>query len=619
MFKIKNWLILISFFLYQNLNFSQLIKSGDSLNNEVSNLSRQKSLLLAERYIDSSFKVAKKDILKAKDYSLAASHYALKSQSDTLILKASSVTSTLYAMLNNIDSSIYYGKISVIYAKKINDLKKQAMLETVLAKSYIDKGNYEMAHKCFIEAENTYKILNDTGIDKSYFFFKLTMSSFYNELEINDLAFKELFEAETIADSINDTTFLAQIYGAIAIFYKKNKNYKKAILYNKKALKVISPKDIDKAIIYTNLGNLYSDIEKLDSAIFFYKNAESIYLNRNADGTNLSYVKLAEANTFLLHERNKEADSILKLIDTTMLTARQKSKYYLNLLNLSNNLRDKLTISKKGIVFSQKVNDLEDQKEYHKNLHIIYEKIGEYKEAYFHIKEFQKLKDSIFNKEKSIAIQKVIVEKVISEKNHELKESELVHQNQLESKNKRIWFASSLAIALLGLLLFFIQRAKNNKQKIKLKNQENELLKAENKQVKSDIEQVSFEWEKSKFFLSQTKDELKKIRLSEEKDQKINSLFAITNQFIQSEEKKVDFQEKIKNIQDSFFLRLDELGKLSKTEKKLAALLRLQLTSKEIAPILNVSEKTVEIYRSRLRKKINILSEIDLNDYFKNL
>jgi len=42
---------------------------------------------------------------------------------------------------------------------------------------------------------------------------------------------------------------------------------------------------------------------------------------------------------------------------------------------------------------------------------------------------------------------------------------------------------------------------------------------------------------------------------------------------------------------------------------RLCAYLRLNLSSKEIAPLLNISARSVEIKRYRLRKKMNLTHE----------
>ena len=54
---------------------------------------------------------------------------------------------------------------------------------------------------------------------------------------------------------------------------------------------------------------------------------------------------------------------------------------------------------------------------------------------------------------------------------------------------------------------------------------------------------------------------------------------------------------------------------LSPTDLKLCAYLRLNLSSKEIAQLLNISLKGVEVSRYRLRKKLGLATETNLNDF----
>ena len=54
-------------------------------------------------------------------------------------------------------------------------------------------------------------------------------------------------------------------------------------------------------------------------------------------------------------------------------------------------------------------------------------------------------------------------------------------------------------------------------------------------------------------------------------------------------------------------------------ELKLSAYLRMNLSSKEIAQLLNISLRGVEIGRYRLRKKLNLVAEQSLFDYLINI
>ena len=56
----------------------------------------------------------------------------------------------------------------------------------------------------------------------------------------------------------------------------------------------------------------------------------------------------------------------------------------------------------------------------------------------------------------------------------------------------------------------------------------------------------------------------------------------------------------------------------SKTEPRLIALLKMNLSSKEIAQILHISTERVKKARQRLRKKLELDSTQDLQEYILN-
>ena len=69
-----------------------------------------------------------------------------------------------------------------------------------------------------------------------------------------------------------------------------------------------------------------------------------------------------------------------------------------------------------------------------------------------------------------------------------------------------------------------------------------------------------------------------------------------------------DFSERLKT----------EFPKLSPQERRLSAYLRMNLSSKEIANLLNISVRGVEISRYRLRKKLGIGREVNLAEFILN-
>ena len=58
---------------------------------------------------------------------------------------------------------------------------------------------------------------------------------------------------------------------------------------------------------------------------------------------------------------------------------------------------------------------------------------------------------------------------------------------------------------------------------------------------------------------------------------------------------------------------------ISNNEVKLCAYLRMNLSTKEIAQLMNISVRGVEVSRYRLRKKLELATEISLFDYLINI
>lgn len=80
------------------------------------------------------------------------------------------------------------------------------------------------------------------------------------------------------------------------------------------------------------------------------------------------------------------------------------------------------------------------------------------------------------------------------------------------------------------------------------------------------------------------------------------------------------FEENFDTVHDNFMKHLSErFPQLSKNEKKLCAYLRLNLVSKDIAPLLNISVRGVEISRYRLRKKMNLPRDVNLTEFLQHL
>jgi DNA-binding CsgD family transcriptional regulator len=113
-------------------------------------------------------------------------------------------------------------------------------------------------------------------------------------------------------------------------------------------------------------------------------------------------------------------------------------------------------------------------------------------------------------------------------------------------------------------------------------------------------------------FLNNLKAELKAFRGPSD----IYAVIKTIDRNISSEDDWKFFEEAFNNADKGFLQNIREKHRdLTPSDLRLCAYLRLNLTSKEIAPLLNISVRSVEVKRYRLRKKLGLSRQESLSDY----
>ncbi|MFT6838429.1 MAG: AraC family chitin signaling transcriptional activator, partial [Sediminicola sp.] len=117
-------------------------------------------------------------------------------------------------------------------------------------------------------------------------------------------------------------------------------------------------------------------------------------------------------------------------------------------------------------------------------------------------------------------------------------------------------------------------------------------------------------------FLNAIKDQLKE----GESNSKIKAVIKTIDLNINNEDDWKFFEDAFNNADKDFLRKIKAVHPdLTSNDLRLCAYLRLNLSSKEIAPLLNISVRSVEVKRYRLRKKIDLPHENSLTDYIQNL
>lgn len=204
------------------------------------------------------------------------------------------------------------------------------------------------------------------------------------------------------------------------------------------------------------------------------------------------------------------------------------------------------------------------------------------------------------------------------------------------------WYAKDAAIAIyiLCVVIFSIfmhnvyriyyrkQQAKlieKNKQEIELEKlrSEKELVKIQNQQLEKENKNKNNELAASTMsvikkneILSAIKEQLESL----DKEKITQPVIKMINKNLSHKENWEMFKGAFEMTDGAFFKNLKQKHpNLSPNDLKLCAYLKLNLSSKEVSQLINISPRSVEVKRYRLRKKLGLDNNENLTDYILNI
>jgi DNA-binding CsgD family transcriptional regulator len=120
--------------------------------------------------------------------------------------------------------------------------------------------------------------------------------------------------------------------------------------------------------------------------------------------------------------------------------------------------------------------------------------------------------------------------------------------------------------------------------------------------------------------LARVKEELQKLYKSSEQDASLKKALQLVNDIERNNENWDRFAVRFDEINNDFLKKIKGLyPQLTSTDLKLCAYLQLNMSSKEIAQLMNISLRGVEISRYRLRKKLQLPTEKSFVEFFAEL
>lgn len=263
-----------------------------------------------------------------------------------------------------------------------------------------------------------------------------------------------------------------------------------------------------------------------------------------------------------------------------------------------------------------------------------YDSTGNKQKSLFYLKNKSIYQEKFFNQEKSNAIKKLELD------NNKTKNELEINALALKSKNTRnIYLFSLIASLMFAIGLVFVIRsysfkfryAKEKAAKLDLEKEEITL-----KALLSDEENKRLAMEREIMELKQ--DRLQKELLTNQlhivhKNQVLNDIKekmqdgqSVNMNKLLREEKLIDldFENTKKQIQEThpdFFPKLDNMAqqRLTQLDLKLSAYLHINMDTKQIAQALNIESKSVRMAKYRLKQKLGLAKDIDMDSFIRQM
>jgi ligand-binding sensor domain-containing protein/DNA-binding CsgD family transcriptional regulator len=187
----------------------------------------------------------------------------------------------------------------------------------------------------------------------------------------------------------------------------------------------------------------------------------------------------------------------------------------------------------------------------------------------------------------------------------------------------RLFAAQQLKFEEEQQKLKYIHELERNKTESELVSLRNDKLEAEIHFKNSEVASAAMHLVKKGELLTKIKNDLSQMMKRIDNEQAVSEIKKMIKSL--SEDEHLDdewesFTKHFDKVNSDFVLHLKEMHlNLTGNELKLCTYLRMNLSTKEIAQLMNISVRGVEISRYRLRKKLGIQSEVSLFDYLLSI
>ena len=456
--------------------------------------------------------------------------------------------------------------------------------------------------------------------------FYITAGDIYYDKDVLDVALDFYLKAYKLYKQEKDRNENFKLENDLAIVYARMNNKEKALFHFKRVLKFQEKNtdSINLAQAYNNIGNLYLKEDRDSSEIYFLKSLQIANKLNNPNLFAYLYTNLGRVYDYnnehrkaqLYFEKAITTTKTLVDVDTKSFVFQLVSEYFFK--HEQNNL---------AIIYAKKATDLLKDNIYSfrnqdatQTLYKSYIVNKDYKNASKYFELYDSIRDSMNVEEKAVNVERL--------------KSEMEYWNKdkirtLKENKKKLNYIIIGLILLSGLLILLVLLGKYRDRLSKVRL-ENKLSEAKRKELNTNLElknniliaKAMIEIRRTEIIHGILQD-LKDIKLKAVKKETQHAIDYISNRLEKEVNTSIwkEFEVSFEQVHESFYKNLNENHPtLSSNDRRLCALLKLNLSSKEISQITGQSFKSIENARTRLRKKLGLTNtKTDLVVYLNTL
>ncbi|MCE7996946.1 MAG: transcriptional regulator [Roseivirga sp.] len=493
---------------------------------------------------------------------------------------------SMYAENSELDEAEEIVTKGLTLAEDIGYKKGIAWLNLTMGSINIRRGRYTEAAEYHFEGATLAREVEDYDLLLTHL---MNLGILKTQLSLFDEASQYLLEAVAISVDYGTKFREAQLYGNLGYLEYARQNIGLSKEYHQKSLKVFREIDerVNMAAALNNLGYAQGLLNEISEAQTSYQESLELYREvGNASGETRVLVNLAR------------------------------------LLKESGNTRTALNYAEQAVGKGKGTGYILMQKDLYQIRYELYVEVQDYKKALSSYESFKKIEDSIRASTDKSEIARLTaeydVDRLEQENQLQLKE------NQIKSLQLRQRSQMLIGAGLLLLICTYIFIRIRNRLKVKLSLTQKDVQ----------ISKQAFELEKERL-MAYTQELLMKNESLEEKQhqlelQSVGSetkstesyelLDKLSSAIVDDKDWKT-FKLYFEAVYSTFFdtIRAEKKVNLTLGEQRLAALIKLSLSNKEVGAILNISRNSVVRAKYRLRQKLDFAETSELENYLHSI